>query len=181
MCNRCIEWGGYRWHSYSESYYERTDKSVRPKVTRRLHREVWRAAHGDVPRGFEIHHRDDDKLNNALENLELLEKGRHSAEHRKSSPIPRKDWGADPKLLVECTDCRTPLLRQKLIDQPRCVKCAGRRAECARKTSRHCVCCGAAFTSRSGNFCSQRCVNLATHGAQRRTLLECRGRAGICG
>ena len=35
----------------------------------RLHREVWREAHGDIPEGYEVHHIDANRANNQLENL----------------------------------------------------------------------------------------------------------------
>jgi len=33
---------------------------------------VWEARYGPVPEGFELHHRDKDKLHNVIENLECL-------------------------------------------------------------------------------------------------------------
>lgn len=46
-----------------------------------LHEEVWKAAHGPIPDGHEIHHKDRDSLSNALENLACLTKAEHDAEH----------------------------------------------------------------------------------------------------
>ncbi len=43
---------------------------------------VWEAAKGPMPRGTVVHHKDDDKLNDAIGNLELLTKAAHLAEHR---------------------------------------------------------------------------------------------------
>lgn len=52
----------------------------------RLHRNVWRAAFGDIPRGCHIHHKDGNVLNNALSNLECLPADEHLSltwhEHR---------------------------------------------------------------------------------------------------
>lgn len=55
------------------SYFQR--KGVR------LHREVWKAAHGDIPEGYEVHHIDADRANNQLENLVLMEGGEHNSMH----------------------------------------------------------------------------------------------------
>lgn len=53
-----------------------------------LHQEVWKAAHGPIPDGCDIHHRDGDPLNNAVDNLECLTKKehaqRHAPEHREA-------------------------------------------------------------------------------------------------
>ncbi len=47
----------------------------------RLHRYVWECANGKIPKGYDIHHIDQDKSNNNLENLELMDKARHLSLH----------------------------------------------------------------------------------------------------
>lgn len=37
-----------------------------------VHRLVWEAFNGPIPEGYEINHKDENKLNNALDNLELV-------------------------------------------------------------------------------------------------------------
>lgn len=46
-----------------------------------LHRHIWEKAHGEIPDGYEIHHKDHNPLNNNLENLELLEIDEHKLHH----------------------------------------------------------------------------------------------------
>jgi len=43
---------------------------------------VWEEVNGPVPIGFVIHHRDEDKLNDAIGNLELVTRARHLELHR---------------------------------------------------------------------------------------------------
>ena len=43
----------------------------------RLHRDVWRAAFGPIPPGCHIHHRDGNKANNRLANLECIDAKEH--------------------------------------------------------------------------------------------------------
>lgn len=178
MCDRCVEWGGHRWHRYGDgrgSYYERTDKSVRPKRTIRLHREVWLMEFGPIPPGFEVHHIDEDKTNNDPSNLECLEKGRHSARHRETRPIPRADLSGRC-YRVHCLDCGSALERK--IKRPSiCKPCQQRRAVEKRKSERACAHCSRTFVSDVGNYCSQRCVNLATRGGTRSVLPYGRRRA----
>ena len=38
------------------------------------HREVWEQAHGPIPEGGVIHHKDHNPANNSLENLELIDR-----------------------------------------------------------------------------------------------------------
>lgn len=43
---------------------------------------VWEAAHGPVPRGAVVHHRNRDRLDDRLENLATLTRAEHLREHR---------------------------------------------------------------------------------------------------
>jgi hypothetical protein len=45
------------------------------------HRVLWERAFGPIPPGHHIHHKDEDPLNNALDNLECLPHGAHVAHH----------------------------------------------------------------------------------------------------
>ena len=42
------------------------------QITYFVHRLVWSAFHGEIPEGYEINHKDEDKTNNRLDNLELV-------------------------------------------------------------------------------------------------------------
>lgn len=48
---------------------------------KRLHRVIWEEANGEIPKGFHIHHKDHNKDNNALDNLELLSASEHMRRH----------------------------------------------------------------------------------------------------
>jgi len=56
-------------------YYQRYGK--------RLHRVVWEHSFGTVPEGFDIHHKDGNKSNNAISNLECIIKSKHRSDHSK--------------------------------------------------------------------------------------------------
>lgn len=49
----------------------------------RLHRYVWEYYNGIIPKGYDIHHKDHNKNNNEIENLELLLKEEHIKRHKK--------------------------------------------------------------------------------------------------
>jgi hypothetical protein len=53
-----------------------------------LHRAVWEDAHGPIPEGHHIHHRDRNPSNNTLENLELIEGKSHISLHKKGVTHP---------------------------------------------------------------------------------------------
>lgn len=47
----------------------------------RLHRKVWEAHNGAIPEGYHVHHKDENRKNNEIENLELLPAKDHLSRH----------------------------------------------------------------------------------------------------
>jgi hypothetical protein len=56
-------------------------------LTRKLHKQVWEDHHGPVPKGYHIHHIDENLFNNNINNLEILESGQHISNHHRNIPI----------------------------------------------------------------------------------------------
>lgn len=46
-----------------------------------LHRYMWEKEKGKIPEGFDIHHLDEDKSNNVIENFECISKSNHTKLH----------------------------------------------------------------------------------------------------
>ena len=44
---------------------------------KKLHREVWKHHYGDIPKGYHVHHIDENTANNDISNLELLSGSEH--------------------------------------------------------------------------------------------------------
>ena len=64
--------------------FTRDDKTgyyLNSTIRKRLHRYVWEYYNGDIPAGYDIHHKDKDKSNNDISNLEMLEKAEHRQFH----------------------------------------------------------------------------------------------------
>lgn len=57
-------------------------RQLKGQKTRILSRDVYSAAHGDVPVGWQVHHKDRNRLNNELDNLVAMSPEDHAAEHR---------------------------------------------------------------------------------------------------
>jgi hypothetical protein len=57
-------------------------KTAEPNVWILRARHIWTRAYGPIPPGMGLHHRDGDKLNDVIENLELVSKSEHLAIHR---------------------------------------------------------------------------------------------------
>lgn len=57
-------------------------KVSEPNVWQQRARHVWSQCYGDIPRGYVIHHKDRNSLNDTIDNLEALTKAEHINEHR---------------------------------------------------------------------------------------------------
>lgn len=68
-----VRYGGRTYTMRNTGYYGATsgDRHL-------LHRRMWEDAHGPIPDGWDIHHRDEDKAHNVLENFECLPKAEHT-------------------------------------------------------------------------------------------------------
>jgi DNA-binding transcriptional regulator YiaG len=70
----CQEFQGEIYRASTGGYFQRKGKP--------LAHMVWKAAHGVIPAGHEIHHADNNHTNNALVNLECLTKKDHRSRHK---------------------------------------------------------------------------------------------------
>lgn len=66
----CVRQNGYK-------YYTKKGRQA-PE-----HRLVWEAAYGPIPEGCCVHHLNEDKLDNRLENLVCMSRSEHMRLHRK--------------------------------------------------------------------------------------------------
>lgn len=64
---------GKKFTLRSHGYLARTDGD-----RELMHRYVWRFYNGDIPDGFDIHHKNHDRSDNQIENLECLSKSEHA-------------------------------------------------------------------------------------------------------
>ena len=69
---------GKKFTLRNTGYYSSTTKD---RVL--MHRHVWEKEMGPIPQGWDIHHKNEDKSDNRIENLECLPKSEHT---RKYSP-----------------------------------------------------------------------------------------------
>lgn len=75
---------GYKFRKDSRSGYYLSTKNIETSRIR-LHRYIWKRHNGDIPQGFEVHHKDENKDNNDISNLELLTKDKHLAWHAENA------------------------------------------------------------------------------------------------
>lgn len=71
------EFNGVRYYLKPEGYF----KAHHRVGGEYLHRAVWKHAHGPIPDGFDVHHKDGNKADCGLDNLELQSKLEHGRMH----------------------------------------------------------------------------------------------------
>lgn len=47
-----------------------------------VHRIIWECANGQIPEGYDVHHINENKLDNRITNLELIEHSKHKIKHQ---------------------------------------------------------------------------------------------------
>lgn len=81
-----VEYGGhiYRLHG---KYFVRGVKKGDKYTYEYLHRAVYQDNFGEIPKGFVVHHKDENTKNNIPENLMLLSNEGHTAHHKRGVPL----------------------------------------------------------------------------------------------
>lgn len=144
-----------------------------------IHQAVWRYHYGAISNGYDIHHVDENKDNNSIENLKCLPHKEHMKIHKhcltikehtciicgkKFSSKGKKNycshtcWLKSKGTFKICAFCGREFLAY-LEDQKYCsIKCNNTaRTQAKKETERICKNCGEVFTGRIGEFCSNKC------------------------
>lgn len=71
-----ICFNGNTYTERANGYLARTDGN-----REYLHRDIWKHFNGEIPKGYDIHHIDEDRHNNKIDNLVLVAKDQHTRLH----------------------------------------------------------------------------------------------------
>jgi len=74
---------GKKYYLHKMGYYVRDERINGKRKRLLLHREIYKEIFGSIPSGHHIHHKDGNRLNNSLENLECISASDHLSLHRK--------------------------------------------------------------------------------------------------
>lgn len=66
-----------------------------------IHRMVWYDVNGPIPEGYDVHHRNENKQDNRIENLQLHSNVDHQGEHNRVGTTRKNQYGEHPILTVE--------------------------------------------------------------------------------
>lgn len=69
----------------SDEIYTKETGHLKVRNGKTIHRMVWEYYNGNVPEGYVIHHKDENKLNNSIDNLQLLTRKEHKIFHMKDT------------------------------------------------------------------------------------------------
>jgi len=117
--DRHPRWSGGRSTRHKNGYVR---VFVAPGKERALeHRVVWERAHGPIPPGCHVHHKNGQKQDNRLENLTLVENRAHQALHREERSLNGR-WSVAHDRCADCGTTDRPYKAQGL-----CRLCYGRR------------------------------------------------------
>lgn len=136
---------------------------------RRLHRIVWEYHNGPIPDGYHVHHKDENRCNNSIENLELMPAHDHLSHHS-------SDDGNKARLRA-LADYARPLA-EAWHHTPEATEVAKRMAAQVWAKAKYkeytCEACGKKFTSRAmqgAKYCGGNCKARALR--KRRRLEKC--------
>lgn len=135
----------------------RTNYFLNRKYLIRLHRYIWEKFNGEIPKNFQVHHINHDKLNNDISNLELISRSEHMRHHAKHRVESDKEWlirfqQAGIKKAPEWHKSE----EGRKWHAEHAKKCLAKRA----KKSYICLSCKEHFTNNSiqaAKFCSNNC------------------------
>ncbi len=86
MSNHQEHFGRKFYHDRRSGYWIST--TTNPRL--RAHQWVWFNFHGEQPKGYHVHHKNEDKSDNSIENLELISAAQHSSLHMQCPERKRK-------------------------------------------------------------------------------------------
>lgn len=166
MLNR-VEWDGRRWYQNARDGY------FRNRSGKLLHRAVWTHERGLIPPGWQVHHKDENRANNAIENLEAMPPSQHQQQHeprgwvgwdtsrRRANSVAA--WDRRTPERVVCEQCSktfsTTGMRSRFCSHN--CRSTHRRASGVDNEDRKCIQCSSPFTVnryKQATSCSRLCA-----------------------
>lgn len=159
-----VEYAGVKWHPRKDGYYQNKNRGL-------LHRYVWAEANGSIPRGMHVHHKNHIKSDNRLENLALLRRTDHLAEHEEHrnsvwhSKGGKASWRTAEYREYTCQECGKPFeSRTRAVVPKWCSdRCRSVVTSVRAREERVCCVCGSRFSCvkyQPTRTCSRRCTSL---------------------
>lgn len=88
---RTAYFDGYKFRMDAKTGYYLANKPTHCGKRERLHCYVWRYFNGPIPDGYHIHHKDENKGNNEIDNLACVPVSEHTSYHSKKYSATHKE------------------------------------------------------------------------------------------
>ena len=175
VVSEIVIWNGKTYRRYPNSKY----KSIRMYFCcgkSRLHRDIWAAIYGEIPKNYHIHHKDNDHNNNDISNLICLPASEHYALHgvqRLGQAVPAEQAARLREISKKAAEWhKTEKGRAWHREQAKTVLKKARSAINKGnwpELNKLCEVCNSAFTTREvqKRVCSRRCNNKKSHATAR--------------
>lgn len=150
---------GYKFRKDKATGYYLSSRRIGNR-RKRLHVYVWEKANGSVPNGYDIHHKDGDKDNNEIGNLQLLTRSEHQAHH--AANITEEEKKRRAERIIGLQD-KAKAWHKSEEGKAWHKQHAKEVAENRKPIEYRCTQCGATFESKkvykhdSNKFCSGKC------------------------
>lgn len=156
-----VEFEGVRFYTKPSGYFVAApNRAVLGE--RYLHRAVWAYHNGPIPDGYCVHHRDHDKKNNAISNLELLTGAAHMSHHN------QERYERDPESVlrgIQAAQLAAPAWHRSAAGREWHRQHAIKSYKTREREQRTCVRCGKQYQGVTGlnkkGFCSMSCQGAA--------------------
>ena len=180
MEDKIVEFNGkiYKRSPKSRYYFEYKTKPKDRIGKPQLHRAVWEYYNGEIPKGFQIHHKDGNIDNNDISNLECLSSREHLSNHSK------KNWQNEEyreKMRGHLFDNKEKQQKakewHKSPEGREWHKQHARHSICKFKFEKEIKCqfCGKTFITHkpNGKYCSSKCQQKACNYARPKICEKC--------
>ena len=164
MQRETVVYNGFKFNRYPESKSEsdrayfrgwvRIDGKMRKEY---LHRYMWEVAHGEIPKGYHVHHVDGNHDNNTIGNLALVLGKQHVSYHGKN-----RSEEVEAKCENALRDSSKKAAEWHRSAEGRAWHSQNSKKQMLRREYKEytCIHCGKTFTSRAiqgKKFCSNNC------------------------
>ena len=137
-------------------YYRYTGEKYFSKGTKFLHRAVWEFHHGEIPDGFHVHHIDEDRSNNNIDNLECIEGSEHLSHHVQERLKNPKELEKARERMDYAREYANEWHRSKAGKKWHKEQWKNSIGKMEKKTF-ECKQCGKSYEAIRGGFCSNAC------------------------
>jgi len=147
-----VYYNGYKFRKDKKSGYW-----LCSTLHKRLHCCVWEQYNGEIPKGYEVHHKDHNKDNNDISNLELMIRAEHRKLHSAELTDEQREWYRQN--MIKNVIPAAAKIRKENYNYDYYAKIGKLGNDALQEKDFICECCNKPFKSKQtrSRFCSNAC------------------------